>query len=126
MNDKLKETASALVAHCRNHTEAEGLITLYAKDAVSVEAALMPGSESRENVGVDSIKGKHDWWNSAYEQLAGTVSDPMFHGDDRFSVIFEMTARNRQSGETSEMKEVGIYTINESGKIVREEFFYSF
>ena len=40
-------------------------------------------------------------------------------------MIFEFDTTNKQSGKRSQMKEVGIYTVNDGGKIVREEFFYT-
>ena len=39
-------------------------------------------------------------------------------------MIFEMSARHKESGEVSDMKEVGVYHVTD-GKITREEFFYS-
>lgn len=125
MNDTLRNTANALVEHCRNNTEAEGLKSLYAPDAVSIEAIEMPGTGSREIQGVEGIQGKHDWWNATFEVHGGSVGDPMFHGDDRFSVIFEIDTTNKESGERSQMSEVGIYTVNDAGKITKEEFFYA-
>lgn len=125
MNIKLKNAAEALVAHCRNSTEAEGLKSLYAPDAVSVEAMAMPGSGTAEIKGVEAIQGKHDWWAENFEVHGGSVGDPMYHGDDRFSVIFEMDTTNKQSGERSQMSEVAIYTVNDAGKISKEEFFYA-
>ena len=117
----LDEIARELVAGCREGRERENLDKLYATDAVSVEAAdTGPG---RETAGLDGIRGKHDWWDSNFEVTGGTVSDPFPHGDDRFAVIFEMTTRNRQTGEESGMKEVAVYHVAD-GRIVREEFFY--
>ncbi len=120
----LKEIADQLVAHCRNHTEEEGLSTLYAQDAVSVEASCMPGTDSRESAGLDAIRGKHEWWNNSMEMHGGSVSDPMLHGDDRFAVVFEADVTEKASGNRMQMKEVAIYHVA-NGKIVREEFFYA-
>ncbi len=117
-----KQIADKLVEHCRNHTEAQALDELYATDAVSVEAAVPPGMD-REAKGVDAIKGKHEWWNSNFEVHGGTTSDPMLHGD-RFAVIFDVDATNKESGERTQMHEVGLYHVD-GGKIVREEFFYA-
>ena len=93
-------------------------------EAVSVEAVQGPGAERRETKGRDAIKGKHDWWYSAMEEHDSTVDGPYMHGDDRFAVIFEMDVTDRASGERTQMKEVGVYTVVD-GKIVREEFFYT-
>ncbi|KUF11886.1 nuclear transport factor 2 family protein [Pseudoponticoccus marisrubri] len=115
--------ANALVAGCREGREKENLDKLYAADAVSVEAMAMEEGGSRETHGLDGIKGKHAWWDANFEVLEGMISDPFPHGDDRFAVIFDMKAKNTQTGEVSEMKEVAVYHVAD-GKIVREEFFY--
>ncbi|MGF1500951.1 MAG: SnoaL-like domain-containing protein [Paracoccaceae bacterium] len=124
MSDQLKAIADQLVAHCRNHTEAEGLATLYAADAVSVEPMPMPGTDSREARGLEAIKAKHDWWNRTMEVHGGSTSDAFVHGPDRFAVIFEADATDKTSGQRMQMKEIGLYTVAD-GKIVREEFFYT-
>jgi hypothetical protein len=121
----LKEVADRLVAHCRNGTEAEGLDTLYSKNAVSVEAMEMPGSGSREARGLDAIRAKHDWWSANHEVHSATVEGPFLHGDDRFGVIFGFEVTRKQTGERlPPMKELAVYHVAD-GKIVREEFFYS-
>ncbi|MEM9975666.1 MAG: nuclear transport factor 2 family protein [Pseudomonadota bacterium] len=119
----LKEIADELVAGCREGREAENLSKLYAADAVSVEAA-DPMGMGREAHGIDAIKGKHDWWESAFEVLEGNVSDPYPHGDDRFAVRFSMKAKSKETGDVSEMDELAVYHVAD-GKIVREEFFYA-
>ncbi|GHF47225.1 nuclear transport factor 2 family protein [Seohaeicola zhoushanensis] len=120
----LKSIASELVAGCREGREVANLDRLYAADAVSVEAADMSGN-GRETRGLAGIKGKHEWWNGAMEVTGGTISDPMLHGDDRFAVVFEMQGKEKATGKAFDMKEVGVYHVKD-GKIVREEFFYSF
>lgn len=119
----LNEIAAALVAGCREGREAENLGLLYAEDAVSVEAADFSGM-GREAHGLDAIRAKHAWFDSAMEILEGSVSDPFPHGADRFAVIFEMKGRDRGTGDVTDMKEVGIYHVAD-GKIVREEFYYA-
>lgn len=115
------EVARELVAGCRDGREAENLDTLYAEDAVSVEAADMGGG--REAVGRAAIRGKHEWFAGTFEQVSGEVSDPMPHGDDRFAVIFDMKMKNRETGVIEDMRDIGVYTVKD-GQIVREEFFY--
>jgi hypothetical protein len=118
-----KEVAERLVAHCRNGTEAEGLHTLYAEGAVSVEAVDM--GQGREARGLDAIRAKHDWWYSNHEVHDARVEGPFLHGDDRFGVIFEFEVSKKGGGERMpRMKELGIYHVAD-GKIVREEFFYA-
>lgn len=120
----LREIADALVAHCRNNTQREGLDTLYAPDAVSVEAMDAPGTPGREVRGLDGIRAKHDWWDGAMEVHSASVDGPYPHGDDRFGVIFEMDATDKASGNRMQMKEMAVYHVAD-GKIVREEFFYA-
>lgn len=117
----LSEIAQQLVDGCRTGKEGENLGKLYAEDAVSVEA--VDYGQGREAHGMAALKGKHDWWDSAFEVLEATVSDPFPHGDDRFAVIFEVKAKSKETGEISDMKEVAVYHVAE-GKITREEFFY--
>lgn len=123
-SEKLAELANQLVAWCRADNTQACLDNLYAPDAVSVEAMAMPGEQSREAVGLDAIRAKHDWWNNTMEVHGGNVDGPFLHGEDLFGVIFEMDVTNRQTGERAQMKELGIYTVKD-GKIVREEFFYT-
>lgn len=117
----LNEIANELVAGCREGRSAANLEKLYATDAISVEA--LDNGNGRSMQGIDAIKGKHDWWEANFEMISASVSDPMPHGDDRFAVIFEMQAKNKESGEIADMKEVALYQVG-AGKIVREEFFY--
>lgn len=122
--EALKTTAHKLVEHCRVHTEGDGLRELYDPGAVSVEAMASPGAPSPVTEGVEGIRDKHAWWQENFEVHDATTEGPFLHGEDRFAVIFEMDATNRQSGERSRMREVGIYTVDPEGKIVREEFYY--
>ncbi len=118
----LNEIANEFVAGCREHREVENLDKLYSADAVSVEAADFSGM-GRETHGIEGIKGKHAWFENTFEVTGGSVSDPFPHGEDRFAVIFEAQTKNRETGEETEMKEVGVFTVA-GGKITREEFFY--
>ncbi len=124
MTMTLKEVAEKLVDGCRTGQDTANLDVLYAADAVSVEAMPMEPGGSPETVGLDGIKGKHAWWNGAFEFMGGTIDGPFLHGDDKFAVVFKLSAKNRETGEVSDMEEVGIYHVAD-GKIVREEFFYT-
>lgn len=121
-NDQLMAVAKRLVECCQTGEEARGLDELYAPDAVSAEAVAM-GDMPREAQGLDAIKGKHDWWNTANEVHETTAEGPFLYDDDRFGVIFSMDFTNKQSGERQQGRELGVYTVRD-GKIVREEFFY--
>lgn len=121
--EKLKEIADQLVENCRTGNEKQGLSNLYDPEAVSVEAIAAPGQTSRETVGVEAIRGKHDWWENTFEVHSANVEGPFLHGSDRFSVIFSIESTNRETSERTSMKEVAIYIIAD-GKIIREEFYY--
>ncbi|MEL7481020.1 MAG: SnoaL-like domain-containing protein [Pseudomonadota bacterium] len=121
---ELMEIGQKLVDYCNAGQEAECLNQLYSEEAVSVEAMPMPGQTSAEAPGLEAIRGKHDWWNGAHEIHSSKAEGPYVHGDDRFSVIFDMDVTNRESGERTQMRDIGTYFVNDAGKIVREEFAY--
>ena len=123
MFDKtLHDVATKLVAYCQEGREAEGLDTLYAPNAVSIEAAELADGGGREAKGLDAIRAKHAWWDKNIEVHSFSADGPYLHGDDRFAVIFDAAFTMKATGERTEMKEVAIYSIA-NGKIVREEFY---
>ncbi len=122
--ETLRATAERLVANCREGRELQGLDELYDPKAVSVEAMDMDGPGSAVSDGIAAIRAKHDWWNGAFEVTGGKIEGPYLHGADRFAVIFAMETRNKATGETSAMQELAVYTVDDAGKVVREEFFY--
>jgi ketosteroid isomerase-like protein len=95
---------------------------LYAKDAVSVEAAAMPGVE-RVVKGRDAIRAKGKGWRDSNVVHSAEVAGP-FPNENRFAVRFSFDVTNKPSGRRTKMDEVGLFTID-NGKITREEFFYS-
>jgi len=97
---------------------------LFTPDAVSAEAAAMPGKESNEDHGMEAIIAKGEWWFSNNEIHEFNAEGPFVHGTDRFCVIFDMDTTNKQSGERAKMREVATYYVNDAGKIYREEFAY--
>ena len=96
--------------------------TLYASDVVSVEAAQMPGME-RIAKGVDAVSRKNQWWGDNHEVLAGEISDPYPHGEERFAVRFTYDVTNKPNARSMKMGEIAVFTVA-NGKVVREEFFY--
>jgi ketosteroid isomerase-like protein len=95
---------------------------LYAKDAVSVEAAAMPGMD-RVAKGLDAIRSKSKTWTENNVVHSAEATGP-FPNDNRFVVRFTFDVTNKPSGRRMKMDEVGLFTV-ENGKITREEFFYS-
>jgi len=119
---EMMQFGEALVAHCRKGEEEQLWSTHYAPDAVSVEAAPMPGG-SAEAVGLDAIRGKNEWWSGAHEVHSTEVEGPFVHGD-RFHVIFDIDVTTKATGERTQMREIATYHVRD-GKIVREEFAYA-
>lgn len=122
-DEQLMKTAQTLVQYGRDDKEAQGLNELYASNAVSIEAADMGGGNVVTE-GLDNIHGKHEWWGNAMEVHSKKIEGPYLHGDNQFSVIYELDATQKENNERMAMKEVGVYTV-ENGKIVKEQFFYS-
>jgi ketosteroid isomerase-like protein len=115
------EIGKRYVALCKEGKSAVCLDELYAGDAVSVEAAAMPGMD-RTSKGLDAIRAKSKWWTENHIVHSAEVTGPFPH-DDRFAVRFAYEVTNKPSGKRFAMDEIGLFTI-ENGKITREEFFY--
>ncbi|HEX4446578.1 MAG TPA: nuclear transport factor 2 family protein [Polyangiaceae bacterium] len=115
------EIANKYVGLCKEGKSAECLDTLFADDAVSVEAAAPPGGE-RTAKGLAAIRGKSKWWAENHTVHKAELSGPYPH-DDRFAVRFVYDVTHKPSGKRFTMDEVGLFTVA-NGKITREEFFY--
>ena len=115
-----QEIAEKLLQHCRNHTEAQGLEELYAENAVSVEPMAMEG-QSPISEGRAAIRAKHDWWNANMTVHGADMEGPFLNGN-KFAVVFDIDAEDRNSGQRWKAKEVALYEVEE-GRIVRESFF---
>lgn len=115
------EVGKKLVGLCQQHKDGEALTTLFDKDAVSVEAAAMPGTP-QEVRGIPAIQEKGKWWTENHEVHSATVDGPYPNGD-RFAVRFSYDITRKATKERIKMDEVALYTVH-NGKIVREEFFY--
>jgi ketosteroid isomerase-like protein len=118
---KTMEIARKLMELCAQGKNMEALNTLFAQDAVSVEAGAPP-SMQREAKGLAAIKAKGEWWIANHEVHSAAMTGPWPH-DDRFIVGFQYDITNKPSGNRMKMNEVGLFTVK-NGKIVREEFFY--
>jgi ketosteroid isomerase-like protein len=103
------------------HKDEEALKTLFSPDAVSVEAADMPGLP-RELRGLPAIEAKGKWWRENNELHSAKVEGPYPNGD-RFAIRFSYDITQKATGKRVQMDEVALYTVS-GDKIVREEFFY--
>ena len=122
---ELMQLGGQLVEMCNQGRDTECLNQLYSADAVSAEAAPMPGNDSAEAVGLEAIQGKHEWWFGAHEVHSSKAEGPFVHGNNQFIVIFDMDVTNKESGQRNQMREVATYFVNEQGQINREEFSYA-
>ena len=93
---------------------------MYSETAVSVEP-MAPEGQSPVTEGLEGIRGKHEWWSNNFEVHGATLEGPFVNGD-KFSVIFEIDATDKTSGQRWKAKEVALYEV-ENGKIARETFF---
>jgi len=116
------EIAKRYVELCQAGKNDVCLDELFAKDAVSVEAAAMPGME-RVVKGLDGIRAKGKTWSESNVVHSAEVMGP-FPNDNRFAVRFTFDVTNKPSGRRMKMDEIGLFTV-EGNKITREEFFYS-
>jgi ketosteroid isomerase-like protein len=115
------EVANKLVEMCKQGKNREAK-SLYAEDAVSVEAFAPPGMD-RVSRGLAAIRAKGEWWNANHEIHSATVAGP-WPLDDKFIVGFKFEVTHKPSGRRMTMEEMGLYSV-ENGKIVREEYFYN-
>lgn len=118
----MMQLGQTLVECCNQGREAELMANHYSQDAVSAEAVAMPDGNA-EVVGLEAIQAKSEWWYDAHEVHQMKAEGPFVHGD-RFSVIFDMDVTHKESGQRTQMREVGTYQVSD-GKIVREEFAYA-
>ena len=116
-----QEIGKRYVALCQQGKNDACLEELYAKNAVSVEAAMPPGID-RTSKGLDAIRAKGKDWGESHVVHKAEVTGP-FPNENRFAVHFTFDVTDKPSGKRTKMDEVGLFTI-ENGKITREELFY--
>jgi len=116
------EIAKKYVELCRAQQNHAALETLFSPDAVSVEAAAMPGMPA-ESKGLKAIVEKSKQWQANHEVHGAKLEGPWPNGN-RFVVRFSYDVTNKPSGQRFQMEEAALFTVD-NGKIVREEFFYS-
>lgn len=115
-----QEVANKLVALCRQGQINEVQATLFADDAVSIEA----GDEMGPKVvqGLDAIKAKGAAFQDSVAEFHGaTISEPIVAGNS-FAITWAMDATFKQGGRMT-IEEVCVYQVKD-GKITLEQFFY--
>src|SRR5256885_11928600 len=103
------DIAKKYVALCKEGRNEEAVNTLFATDAVSVEAGAPPGQD-RTAKGVEAIRAKGKWWSENHTVHKAEVSGPFPH-DDRFAVRFVFDVTNKPSGKRFTMEEIGLFTV---------------
>jgi hypothetical protein len=116
------DIAKKYVELCAAHQNDKALETLFAKDAVSIEAGGPPGVEL-EARGLPAIFEKSKKWVSEHEVHSAKVEGP-WPKANQFIVRFSYDITNKPSGRRMQMEEAALLTV-ENDKIVREEFFYA-
>ena len=100
------DIANKLIELCRQGKNDESLTTLFADDAVSVEAFAPPGSQ-QETKGLQTIRGKDDWWRNNHEVHSAVVAGP-WHLGNRFIVGFKYELTFKPSAQKMTMEEMGL------------------
>ncbi|MFC7357745.1 SnoaL-like domain-containing protein [Jejudonia soesokkakensis] len=117
---KTQEIANNLVQWCNAGEEHKCYEQLYSPDIVSIE---MEGSDHQVSRGMQEVAKKGEWWNQNFEVHSTKTSEPTV-ADNWFSVRHEMDITHKESGQRSQMQELGVYEVKD-GKIVKEQFFYN-
>ncbi len=115
------EIANDLAELCRHGKNMEAIEKYYSEDIVSVESMSAPGMPA-EMKGLDTIRGKNQWWLANHEIHSAEVNGP-FLGADQFALEYKFDVTQKASGKRFQMDEMGLYTVA-NGKIVREHYFY--
>lgn len=118
------EIGQKLVDWCNQGDDNRVIDQLYDPQIVSVEAMADP--MPREQVGIEAIRAKQQWWYDNHEIHDFKATGPFPH-DDRFIVVFDIDVTAKagpMDGQRMQMQEAALYTVK-GDKIVREEFFYA-
>ena len=120
------DVGKKLVGMCQKGDFRGAIEGLYGAEIVSVEASGPPG-QPLEVKGIEAVRKKTEWWEANHEVHSAKVEGPWPHGE-RFIVRFSLDVTGKtgpMAGKRFQMEEAGLYTVK-NGKVVREEFFYSF
>lgn len=112
------EIAKDLIALCNAGKNMDAIDKYYDPNIVSLEVQ-EPMKETR---GIDGVRGKNSWWMENHEVHSGSARGGWCNGD-QFAVEFNYDITPKETGERTQMNEIGLYTVA-NGKIVKEVFFY--
>ena len=111
-----REIAQAIIDMLREGKDAGA--AFWHEDVSSIEA--MGGTPAVH--GKEAVTAKGAAWNAAHEEHSFGVEGP-YVNDDQFALHMEIDFTVRATGQRIQMKEVGVYTVQEE-KVVEERFFY--
>ncbi len=119
------EVGKKLVELCRKGKNLEAVDSLFAPDAESLEVMGDETMPARVQ-GIEAIRGKNKWFFENHEIHKAEVTGPFPHGDQFIAFMgLEVTPKTgKMKGQRIAMQEACLYTVNDQGKIAREEFFY--
>ena len=117
------EIGTRLVKLCNEGKGLDAVDELYGEKIVSIEGQGSDEIPARLE-GIQAVRGKSVWWYDNHEVHASTAIGPFVgHRDDQFIVQFDLDITPKATGERTQMREVGLYTVSD-GKVVQEEFLY--
>jgi SnoaL-like domain len=114
----LMTTANEFVELCNQGRNFDVMRTMYAPDIVSVEG------DGAETAGQQPVIHKSEVWQGNNAIHSEKVRGPFFNGPNQFAAHFTFDVTRKTTGERATIEEVGVYTVNDAGKITREKFFY--
>ena len=113
-----QSVARQFVDLCNQGKNFDVMRTLYSPDIVSVEG---DGTETAGQLKV--IKKSEDWVADKRFDFQA-IRGPFFNGPNQFAVHFVHKVTPKATGKQITLEEVGVYTVNDSDRITREQFFF--
>ena len=116
----LQTVAKRFVELCNQGKNFDVMRTMYAPDIISVER------DGKETAGQGPVIKKSEDWGADKTIHAESVRGPFYNGaaPDQFVVHFTLEVTLKTTGRRVTLEEVGVYTVDKSDRITREQFFH--
>jgi ketosteroid isomerase-like protein len=118
---EVQEVANALVRLCREGRYEEAMNTLYAENAVHVEAYSSGGKPERTE-GLQALQAAGKEWEETFETHSSEISEPLLAAGC-FAIRMKCDTTHKPSGQRMPLEELCVYQV-ENGKITQVNFFY--
>ena len=115
----LQSVAQQFVDLCNQGKNFDVMRTLYSPDIVSVEG------DGHETVGQQPVIKKSENWVSDKSFDFQSLKGPYFSAPNQFAIHFTHKVTPKSTGKQVTLEEVAVYTVNDSDKITREQFFFA-